>query len=85
MNPDRPRPSEPGSGLLTQSAVVDDGGDAADEFGAHLSQRRHRCDHEGVQTHVPDHLLTPLLRLRLVSLETRKLGVLGDQNQLIKG
>lgn len=70
--------------LLTQSAVVNDGGNTTDEFGAHLRQGGHRRDHKGIQTHVSNHLLPPLLRLRLGTLETGELGVFGDQNQLLE-
>jgi len=52
---------------LTQRSVVDDGGDAADEFGAHVGEDGRGRDHEGVQTHVAEHLLAPLLRLRLAA------------------
>ena len=61
---------------------MDDGRDAADEFRAHLCQGGHGRDHEGIHTHVADHLVTSLLRLRLIALQTRELGVLGDQDQL---
>ena len=70
--------------VLTQSAVMNNGGNTADEFGAHLSQGRHRCDHEGIQTHVANHLLPTLLGLWLITLETRKLSVFGNQNQLCR-
>lgn len=69
-------------GSLTKSTIVNDGGNTADEFGAHLGQGRHRRHHEGIQTHVSNHLIPPLLCLRLVTLETRKLSVFGDQDQL---
>lgn len=68
---------------LTQSTIMNDGGNTADEFGAHLSQGGHRRHHEGIHTHVANHLLPPLLCLRLVALETRKLSVFGNQNQLL--
>ena len=70
--------------ILTQSTIMNDGWNTADEFGAHLSQGRHRCHHERIQTHVTNHLLPPLLCLWLISLETRKLRVFGDQNQLLE-
>lgn len=61
---------------------MDQGGNAADQLGAHLRQRRHRRHHEGIQTHVANHLVPPLLCLRLVALETRKLSEFGDEDQL---
>lgn len=69
--------------VLTQSSTVDDGGDAAEESGAHLRQSRHGCHQEGVHTHVPQHVLTPPLRLGVVALETRQLRVFGNENQLL--
>lgn len=64
---------------------MDDGGDAADELGAHLGQRRHGRHHERVLAHVADHLVAPLLRLGLLPLEARQLCVLRDQDQLEGG
>lgn len=61
---------------------MDDGGDAAEESGAHLRQSRHGCHQEGIHTHVPQHVLTPLLCLDIVALETRQLRVFGNENQL---
>lgn len=62
---------------------MDDGGNAADEFGAHLGQGGHRRHQEGIHTHVTKHLFPPLLCLGLVTLETRKLRVFRDENQLL--
>lgn len=64
---------------------MDDGGDAADQCGAPLSQSRHRCHQEGIQTHVANHFLTPLLCLGLVAMETWELRVSGNENQLLGG
>lgn len=64
---------------------MDDGRDAADELGAHLGQRRHGRHHEGVLAHVADHLVAPLLRLRLLPLEALQLCILRDQDQLGEG
>lgn len=61
------------------------GRDAADEFGAHLSQYWHRCDHKGIQAHVTNHVLSVLLCIWIIHSETRKLSVLGDQYQLRVG
>lgn len=69
-------------GPLTQGTIMYDGGNTADEFGAHLCQSRHWCDQEGIQTHVMNHFLTSLLCLRLVTMETWKLRVFGNENQL---
>lgn len=63
---------------------MDDGGDAADELGAHVRQEGHGSDHEGVQTHVADHVFFVLLCLKLAALEARKLGVFRNQNELEK-
>lgn len=62
-----------------------DGGNAADEFGAHLSQDGHRRDHKRIQAHVANHLLPMVLCLWVITLETRKLSVFGDENQLLEG
>lgn len=62
---------------------MEDGGDAADEGGAHLCQSGHRGHQEGIQTHVAHHILTPLLCLRCVAMETRELRVFGNENQLL--
>lgn len=59
---------------------MQDGRDAADELGAHLCQHGHGHGHEGVQTHVAHHLITALLRRRVVTLETKQLRVLGDRS-----
>lgn len=69
--------------LTGKSAIVNNGRNTADKFGAHLCQSGHWCDHEGVHTHVANHLLPMLLGFWLRTLETRKLGVLGDQNQRV--
>lgn len=66
-----------------QSSIMDEGGDAADQRGAHLRQSGRRCHQEGVQTHVTNHFLTPLLRLRLVAMETRELRVFGNEDQRV--
>lgn len=63
---------------------MEDGGDAADEGGAHLSQGGCGRHQEGIQTHVVFHLLTPPLCLRLVAVETRELRVFGNENQLLE-
>lgn len=63
---------------------MEDGGDAADQGGAHLSQSRRRRHQEGIQTYVVSHLLTSLLRRRLVAMETRELRVFGNENQLLE-
>lgn len=62
---------------------MDDRGNAADEFGAHLGQGGHRRHQEGIHTHITDHLFFPQLCLGFVTLETRKLRVLRDEDQLL--
>lgn len=69
--------------LTGQSTVMNDGRNATDEFGAHLSQGRHRRDHKRIKTHVANHLISSLLCLRIATLETRKLSVLRDQDQRV--
>lgn len=63
---------------------MNDGRDAADEFGAHFSQRGHLRDQEGIQAHVADHIVPALLRRWPVAAETSKLRVFRDQYQLFK-
>lgn len=70
--------------LLTQSTVMNDARNATDEFGAHLSQGRHRRDHKRIETYVANHFFSSVFCLRRVTLETRKLCVLGDQHQLLR-
>ena len=62
-----------------------DGREAADEFGAHLSQWGHGCGQEGLHTHVTRHLITPVLGQRVAPTEPWELLVLGDQDQLEGG
>lgn len=53
-------------------------GDAADQFDAYIGQNRHWRNHEGVQTHVAHHFLSPLHSQGIVTHEPWQLLIPGD-------